>query len=127
MPAKEIIKDISRTHYEELQATKANIKTINENTITLRDAIDLNTMLIIGIVLIILVQGIAFYLIMIRKTHRIAGPAHIMTQYCNEIAEGKNPELRDLRAGDELQELYKAFKTMAASLKKKQHPLKKER
>lgn len=119
MPSKEIPKEIIRTHYRELQATKANLNVIKENTDTIQNIIDLNTTLIIAIVLIVIIQGILFYVMMIRKTHKIAGPAHIMTEYFREIAEGKNPEIRALRAGDELQELFDAFTKMAARLKGK--------
>ena len=119
MPSKEITKEITQAHYRELQATKANVTIVKENMDTIQKIIDLNTTLIISIVLIVLIQGILFYIMMIRKTHKMAGPAHLMTEYCKQIAEGKNPEIRNLRAGDELQELYDAFTKMAARLKGK--------
>ncbi len=117
-PSAEITKEITRTHFNELQATKANVVTIMENTNTLTSIINLNTILIIAIVLIVIIQGIILYVMIIRKTHKIAGPAYLMTRYCNQIAEGKNPEIRKLRTGDELGELFEAFMKMAASLKK---------
>ena len=119
MPSKEITKEISQTHYKELQSTKANISVLKENTAVIQNIIDLNTMLIVVIVLIVVVQSITFYVMMIRKTHKIAGPAYLMTKYCKEIADGKKPEIRDLRVGDELQELFETFKKMAAGLKGK--------
>ncbi len=117
-PNNESIKDIAQSHFKELNVTKANVQTLKSNIDTIKQVIKYNTGLIILIIIIALIQGLLFFILMIRKTHKIAGPAHVMAGYCKEIAEGKNPEIRDLRAGDELQDLYEAFKDMAIKIRK---------
>lgn len=119
IPSKNITEDIAKGHYREIESTKNNIDTIKENITSLKEAISYNTMLIIAIVVIVILQGIIFYVMMIRKTHKIAGPALVMTNYCKDIIDGKNPEPRALRAGDELQELYDTFAKMVEKLKEK--------
>lgn len=119
MPPKDLTREITQTHYRELQATKSNVSTIKNNTDTMQRTINLNTIIIIAIIVIVIIQGIIFYIIMIRKTHKIAGPAYVMTQYCKEVIDGKYPETRNLRTGDELQELYDAFSKMLTKLREK--------
>ena len=52
-------------------------------------------------------------------THRIAGPAHSLTQYCKQIAEGGPITKCVIRKGDELQDLCNsmnaAFERVASS------------
>lgn len=117
IPSKTITQDIAKSHYKEIESTKSNIKTIKENIAVIKETINYNTMLIIAIVVIVIIQGIVFYIMMIRKTHKIAGPAYVMQNYCKEIIEGKYPDTRELRAGDELQELYDTFSKMVEKLK----------
>ena len=108
---------LTTNNYKVEKLNKNNVKIINENIESIRETINYNTILIIAIVIIVIVQGIIFYIMMIRKTHKIAGPAYVMQKYCKEIIEGKYPQPRELRAGDELQELYDTFSKMVEKLK----------
>jgi len=55
---------------------------------------------------------------LIRKTHRISGPIYVMSNYMQQIIEGKIPDhVRKLRKKDELQEFYKIFTKMVESIK----------
>lgn len=68
-----------------------------------------NYALIFSILGIIVLQGAVLFVIVIRKTHRIIGPAKLMVRHMNDIMEGREPNIRPLREGDELQELYDTF------------------
>jgi methyl-accepting chemotaxis protein len=42
-------------------------------------------------------------------THKVAGPALVLTRNLNELAQGKIPKLRPLRKNDELTDLFEAL------------------
>ncbi len=72
-------------------------KNHNENMQTLRKMIASNQILLWTIVCIIIVQGIAMFFILIRQTHRIAGPLFVMSIYIKQILNNHYPEhIRDL-------------------------------
>ncbi|HPA72507.1 MAG TPA: hypothetical protein PKY31_09570 [Spirochaetota bacterium] len=83
------------------------MSTANINTIEsiIRD----NYALIFSIMGIVILQGAVLFIIIIRKTHRIIGPAMLMERHMNDIMEGREPDIRPLREGDELRELYDTF------------------
>jgi len=92
--------------------SRANIGTI-ESIITG------NYVLVFSIMGLVIIQGAFLFIIIIRKTHRISGPAQIMVRHMNDIMEGREPNIRPLREGDELQELYDTFGRFAEHVKKK--------
>jgi methyl-accepting chemotaxis protein len=53
----------------------------------------------------------------VMMTHRIAGPAHRLASYLNEVAEGVQTEPCSLRKGDELQELCEQVNRTTAPLR----------
>ncbi|HRX16080.1 MAG TPA: hypothetical protein P5123_07190 [Spirochaetota bacterium] len=91
----------------------------DKNMTELRHMIKINQGLIWGIVAIIFVQGIILFFILIRQTHRIAGPVYVMTMYMKSIIDGNIPEkLRPLREKDFLKDFYQVFTDMVDSLRK---------
>ncbi len=52
-------------------------------------------------------------------THRVAGPIYIITRYLGEIRDGKTPDVRPLRKGDELQPFFDVFSGMLDSIKQR--------
>lgn len=90
----------------------------NSNISTIESIIRGNYVLIFSIMGIIIIQGAVMFIIIIRKTHRIIGPAQLMVRHMNEIMEGKEPFVRPLREGDELQELYDTFGKLAEYVEK---------
>ena len=50
-------------------------------------------------------------------THRICGPLHVMNRYLNELADGKLPHVRPLRAKDEFKEVHASLARAVASLR----------
>lgn len=93
-------------------------KNHNQNMQTLRAMIKKNYILLWSIIAIIFLQGIVLFFVLIRQTHRIAGPLYVMTIYMNQIINGKYPEfLRPLRDKDLLKDFYDTFKTMIETLR----------
>lgn len=91
----------------------------DNNMKTLRDRRKTNTNLLWVILAIVFAQGVIFYFVMIRQTHRIAGPVYVMSQYMKEIIDGKIPKnIRKLREKDLLKDFYDLFSTMVKSIEK---------
>ncbi len=81
----------------------------NETITAMEGIIVWNYVLIFIIAGIVVLQCAVMFIVIIRKTHRIIGPAKLMTSQMYELAAGKVPDLRPLREDDELQDLYVAF------------------
>jgi methyl-accepting chemotaxis protein len=52
-------------------------------------------------------------------THKVAGPLYKVGLYFEKIKEGKLPEIRDLRKGDEFQEFFRHFKKMCETMRER--------
>lgn len=84
----------------------------------LRRMIRINQALIWGIVAVIFIQGIILFFVLVRQTHRIAGPLYVMTVYMKNIINGTFPEhIRPLREKDLLKDFYQVFTEMVNTLK----------
>ena len=101
-------------------------KNMSRNAALLNTSIDVlnnitrnSTVLILIMVCAVLLQGAALYVVLIRKTNRIAGPLYVITGHMKEIINGGSPDLRPLREGDEFMELYDTFTKMVESIKNK--------
>ncbi len=81
----------------------------NETIASMEGIIVWNYVLIFIIAGIVVLQCAVMFIVIIRKTHRIIGPAKLMTSQMDELAAGKVPDLRPLREDDELQDLYASF------------------
>ncbi len=100
------INNISKDHY----------KNINN----IEDIININTKFLIAIIIISVIQCLALYFIIIKKTHKISGPIYVMSKYMNDIINGNYPTVRPLRKDDELKEIYSLFTKMIDTLKEKE-------
>ena len=97
----------------------------HQNNITsIRNIIRLNTTFVIIILIIAVIQYIILYFIILRKTHRISGPAYVISKYIEEMLKGNYPEPRSLRKGDELMELHNSMVKLINLLKEKKVKLK---
>ncbi|MDA3901280.1 MAG: hypothetical protein PF637_12275 [Spirochaetes bacterium] len=93
----------------------------DQNMKELRRMIKINQGLIWVIVAIIFIQGVILFFILLRQTHRIAGPVYVMTMYMKSIINGKFPDhLRPLRDKDFLKDFYKVFSEMVETLKQRE-------
>ncbi|HOT46877.1 MAG TPA: hypothetical protein PLM53_06645 [Spirochaetota bacterium] len=110
------------------QALIQNAKNHDRNMETLNRIIAFNTtiirynrILLASILAIILAESIALYIILIRKTHRISGPIYVISNFMKDIIAGKDPKLRPLRKGDELQDFYDLFQNMVKAIRSRGH------
>jgi methyl-accepting chemotaxis protein len=62
-----------------------------------------------------LIVVLSFFLVIM--THKVAGPLYKVGLYFERIKEGKLPEIRDLRKGDEFQEFFRHFKKMCETMR----------
>jgi nitrogen fixation/metabolism regulation signal transduction histidine kinase len=110
------------------QALIQNAKNHDRNMETLNRIISFNTtiirynkILLASILAIILAESMALYIILIRKTHRISGPIYVISNFMKDIIEGRDPKLRPLRKGDELQDFYDLFQNMVKAIRSRGH------
>ena len=78
-----------------------------------------NISIFIGTVLLMLLLGVFLFFYLIKITHRISGPIFVMKRYLQTMIEGKSPEFRPLRDGDEFSELFDKVKELADVIKKR--------
>lgn len=105
-----------------------NSKNHDKNMETLNNIIGYNTTIIkynkallASILVIILLESVALYIILIRKTHRISGPIYVISNFMKDIIEGRDPKLRPLRNKDELKEFYDLFQDMVKEIRTRGH------
>jgi hypothetical protein len=78
-----------------------------KNISTLNRLIRFNMILIWVMVAVVFLQGLLLFFVLIRQTHRIAGPLYVMSRHMREIINGKYPDhLRPLRKTDLLKDFY---------------------
>ncbi len=99
------------------QAIKEIITNHTNNMSTLRTIIMYNKILLIALIVIVISEGIALYVLLIRKTHRISGPIYVMTNYMKQLLEGHYPATRPLRDSDELKDFYELFLQLIERMK----------
>ncbi|MEW6527689.1 MAG: hypothetical protein AB1444_13620 [Spirochaetota bacterium] len=102
--------------YKAIGDLKKNTEALKASNELLHKAIVMNEYLlwINGILAIVLV--VAVFVVIVRRTHRVAGPMFLLKRYMNEIIEGKVPVIRPLRKGDEFKDVFDTFMTMIDSL-----------
>ncbi|HPA72955.1 MAG TPA: hypothetical protein PKY31_11840 [Spirochaetota bacterium] len=61
------------------------------------------------LIIMTVVQTIIIFGLSISLTHKIAGPLYVMSQYLNNLRDGKECRFRPLRKGDEFQGFYTDF------------------
>ena len=89
----------------------------NNNNHTIMKIADYNRYLLIALVITIIIQSIILFVMIIKITHRIFGPIHVMSNYFKDVIAGKNPKPRPLRTKDELKEFYTLAIALVDSLK----------
>lgn len=105
------------TDSEQTAMNRSMAKQHFDNQNEINSMIDNNMRLIWIIIASVFLSGVIFFFILVRQTHKIAGPVYVMTRYMKEIAEGKIPQhFRPLRKSDQLKEFYEVFKDMAVSI-----------
>lgn len=118
-PHKQAIKDIAKVNLKNISTIQGNIGTLQTNIKSVKRTIRLNYILIAALIVIIIVQTIALYYIMLRKSHKISGPIYVMSNYMKEIIKGTYPKPRPLRKGDELNDFYDLFTEMVKTIEER--------
>ncbi len=108
---KEALLQNSRNHDRNMETLN---RIITDNTGIIR----YNRILLASILIIVVIESIALYVILIRKTHHISGPIYVMSNFMKDIIDGKDPKLRPLREKDELKEFYNLFQEMVKAVRK---------
>ncbi|MDH7555139.1 MAG: hypothetical protein QHH74_15970 [Spirochaetota bacterium] len=109
--------------YKAIGDLQKNSEALKESNELLKRSIAINKYLLwinglLGIALVV-----AVFIVVVRRTHRVAGPMFLLKRYMNEIIEGKVPKIRPLRKGDEFKDVFDTFVTMVESLhlKRRKH------
>lgn len=117
---KDAIAEVSQKNQRNMQMIQENVTTIQSNITANNRITDYNNIMLILIAVLLILSGPLLYLLMIRKTHHISGPIHVMSNYLREIIEGRIPTVRPIRKNDEFQEFYALFAEMVESLREKE-------
>jgi uncharacterized membrane protein YraQ (UPF0718 family) len=114
-----IDKEIDKNMDAEYKSTLENLTNLhNQNYNTIIKIAKYNRYLLIALILTIIIQGIVLYYMIIRLTHRIAGPIYVISNYFKVMIAGEIPKPRPLRDKDELKEFYDLFIILVDKLKK---------
>lgn len=76
-----------------------------------------NRYLLAAMIICVIIQGFILFIMIIKITHRIAGPIYVMSNYIKDMIKGTMPDPRPLRDKDELKIFYKLFIDLVNSLK----------
>ena len=98
----------------------------NKNYTTITTISQYNKYLLILLIITILAQGLVLYFMIIRITHRIAGPIHVISNYFKVIIAGEIPKPRPLRDKDELKDFYDLFIALVDTLTKESDKVNKD-
>ncbi len=90
----------------------------NANLSNMQKIVSSNRYLLAGLVVFIIVQFLLLYTVVVRTTHRISGPIHVISNHIREILSGKDPVIRPLRTKDELKGFYGLFSDLAEYIRK---------
>lgn len=98
--------------YKAIGDLRKNTDALKESNELLKRSITINKYLmwingILGIALVITV-----IIVILRRTHRVAGPMFVLKRYMNEIIDGKIPDIRPLRKEDEFKDVFDTFVKM---------------
>lgn len=94
-----------------------SIITMKEHAEFLKKMNNRNFFIISLLIAAVIINSIFLFFYLIRLTNKIAGPIQIITNYMNDIMNGKSPVIRDIRKTDELQQFYSAFIKMIEKTK----------
>jgi nitrogen fixation/metabolism regulation signal transduction histidine kinase len=78
-----------------------------------------DTQVLYLLIAFVVCMAVVLFLWGIIITHKVAGPIFIISRYLRELGEGRAPQTRPLRRGDELKEFFETFSAMLASMKQK--------
>ncbi len=98
---------------------KQSIAVIKENIMTLRAYSENNSRFLVLAIAVMIINSILLYVLIIRSTHKAAGPVLAMHTLIRNILEGRSPDDRGIRKKDDFQEFYKDFEKLIEKYSKK--------
>ncbi len=97
---------------------RKSVKVIEQHITLLTGILKIGLIVIFIIAGIMIFMGVLLFYYMIRITHTISGPIYVMTQQIQDIMEGKEPVMRELRENDNLKDFYERFSGMVKKMQK---------
>lgn len=111
------ISDVYERHSANMKTLDSNVGVFREIIQNNENTIFYNYILIAIIACFVIIQGLVLHYLLIRKTNRIAGPIHVMSNHMRNIIKGNIPKtVRDIRKDDELRDFYSLFAEMVRVL-----------
>jgi hypothetical protein len=98
---------------------RKNIAVIKESIGVLRAYNERSNQLLVLAVVVMAVNAALIFFIIIRMTHRAAGPARVMSRQARALLEGRHMDERPLRKNDELRDFYEEFQRIAERFRRK--------
>lgn len=99
---------------------RVSITTIKENIQILRFYTEKNNLLLFFAIALMALNALLLFIYLIRATHKAAGPVQVMNRYVRDLLEGRMPDIRGLRKGDELKEFHEDFTRLVEKYQKRQ-------
>jgi predicted PurR-regulated permease PerM len=101
--------DVGAKDQEIIDYQLVNSARFNTNIKQLNTILKTNQTLVIIMIITGILLGGFLFIYLLRITHRISGPIYVLTRHMQDIMDGKDPDLRELRKNDEFKEFYQQF------------------
>ncbi len=100
-----------------VQLNLANTELLELDAAFAEQVADYDAMAIYYLVGFVVVMALALFIWGIFMTHRVAGPIYIISRYLGQLADGRVPQTRPLRRGDELKAFFDTFSAAVETLR----------
>lgn len=99
-------------HLESIAMMQESVTRLNK--ILERNRLLFTLMIVTGVLL-----GVFLFIYLIRLTGRMSGPILLLSRHMDDVMNGKDPDLHELRRNDEFKDFYRQFIAFLGSLQKK--------
>jgi predicted PurR-regulated permease PerM len=95
-----------------LKDNNESIKRIEDQVSVLQNIIYKNFITISIVIAVVFLLNVLLFIYIIKLTHRISGPIYIINRCLRDMNEGKSPEFRALRKGDNFTQTYDLLRSL---------------
>lgn len=95
------------------------IALMQEQVNDLRKSLGRNSMLFTLMIVSGVLLGVFLFIYLIRLTGRMSGPLFLLSRHMDNVINGRDPDLHELRKNDEFKDFYRQFISFLGSLQKK--------
>jgi len=99
-------------HLEAIAQMQESVNSLNRTLY--RSRVLFTVMVLTGVLI-----GVFLFLYLIRLTGRISGPLFLLSRHMDDVMNGREPDLHQLRKNDEFKDFYRQFVSFLGSLQKK--------